>query len=651
MRSARLAAHAAAAVPDVPASDAAAWCRAAAAEATTAQGHDDAVRHLRAAVSLTRTPGGGANLELELELADALRRAGRLGEARQLYERLADLAASEGSTRSLALAALGQHECGAESQTPRATLITTLEAARAGLGKSGDRPLLARVTAALARALADGPDAKPDRAGALADEAIAVARTVDDPGLLAACLFARHDAIWGPGTAEERRDLGDEQCRVATGHAADLAFQGALCRYVALLEMGDPASAPALADVEERADATGQPVLRYLARSRRDGWDAMLGTPGVEERITETFELGTRLEVPDAFGVFVTQLVTIDVGRPDAPAAIQARQRSIGGRLMPPDYLVEERSMELLAEGDRAAAATLLSTAPPPGERTLFRWRALAAMAFGVEAGWRAGAADVCARAYDDLLPHAGELIVIGGGVSIVGPADLYLGLAAEALGEHDLAAQHFAAALTQSRVLGARPWVERLTALLEGASFPAATGAGFRLDGDVWRLEYAGTTAHLPDAKGLRDIALLLARPGQSVPAIVLAGGDAAHSTGADPVLDDAARTAYRRRIEVLDATISEARDDGDEARLASAEDERDAIIAELRAATGLAGRRRRLGDPGERARSTVTARIKEAVRRIAAVNPALAAHLRESLRTGRACVYQPSEPVNWSL
>ncbi len=648
MRSARLAAHAVAAVPAVPPEDAASWCDQAAAEATSTQAYEEAVSHLKAALTVSATSSD----EREFALADAMLRAGQLADARQRYERLAERAGDGDSARSLGLAALGLHEVGAESQTTRAPVIAALHTARSRLGATDeDRPLLARVTATLARELADGPDADPERAGSLAQEAIEIALRLDDPKVLATCLFARHDVIWGAGTAAERRDLGEELWRVATGHAPDLAFQGLLCRYVALLEMGDPGAALALDEVEGLATRTRQPVLGYMARSRRDGWSSMLGVPEVEEHIAATYELATRLEVPDGFGVYVTQLVTIDVGRGDAPTAIRARQKQVGGRLMPPDYLIEERSMELLADGDVEAAAALLSSAPPPEVRSLFRWRALAAAAFSVEAGWRSGATELCDRCYEYLLPHSGELIVIGGGVSVVGPVDLYLGLAAEACGKRDLARTHLSAALELARVLGARPWATRIAALLAQLARADQAVATFRPDGDVWRLSYAGTTAHLPDYKGLRDLAVLLANPGQQVSSIVLAGGPAEQTTGSDPVLDDTARATYRRRIEALDAAITEARTDGDEARLENAEDERDAIIAELRSATGLAGRPRRLGDPGERARSTVTARIKEALRRIEAVHPELAAHLRGSIRTGRACVYQPRETVSWRL
>ncbi|MEO7352676.1 MAG: AAA family ATPase, partial [Marmoricola sp.] len=486
MRSARLAAHAVAAVPAVPANDAALWCDRAASEATATQAYDEAVRHLQAALSLTGTTSD----ERDFALAEAMLRAGQLAEARQVYERLAARAGHEDSARRLGLAALGLHEVGAESQTTRTPVIAALATARSRLGATNeDRPLLARVTATLARELADGPDADPDRAGSLAQEAIEIALGLDDPTVLATCLFARHDVIWGPGTARERRDLGEELWRVANGQAPDFAFQGLLCRYVALLEMGDPQAALALAKVEDLAVRTRQPVLGYLARSRRDGWNAMLGVPEVEEHIAATYELATRLEVPDGFGVYVTQLVAIDIGSAGAPAAIQARKKQLGRQLMPPDYLIEERSMELLAEGDVEAAAALLSSAPPPELRSLFRWRALAAVAFTIEAAWRAGATQVCERCYDHLLPYSGELIVIGGGVCVVGPVDLYLGLASDARGKPGLARTHLNAALDLAKVLGAKPWANRITALLTQLARVDESGATFRTEGDVWRL------------------------------------------------------------------------------------------------------------------------------------------------------------------
>ncbi|MFJ6945943.1 AAA family ATPase [Streptomyces wuyuanensis] len=178
-----------------------------------------------------------------------------------------------------------------------------------------------------------------------------------------------------------------------------------------------------------------------------------------------------------------------------------------------------------------------------------------------------------------------------------------------------------------------------------------------FRREGAVWLLVYEGRTVHVPDAKGLRDLATLLATPGTDVPAVrLLAAGSgetavAARSFGGDPVLDEEAKTRYRRRLEQLDDAIDRASASGDDDRAAAYDRERAALLDELRSAAGLGGRTRRLGDEAERARKAVTARIRDTLRKLGPLHPELAAHLRASVSTGSACGYRPEQPVRWRL
>jgi len=60
---------------------------------------------------------------------------------------------------------------------------------------------------------------------------------------------------------------------------------------------------------------------------------------------------------------------------------------------------------------------------------------------------------------------------------------------------------------------------------------------------------------------------------------------------------------------------------------------------------------RSRRLGDETERARKTVTAHIRDALRRTEAAHPALGEHLRANVSTGTACSYTPDGPVSWQM
>ena len=159
----------------------------------------------------------------------------------------------------------------------------------------------------------------------------------------------------------------------------------------------------------------------------------------------------------------------------------------------------------------------------------------------------------------------------------------------------------------------------------------------------------FDGTRTHVPDGKGLHDIAVLLARPGQPVPASDLAG-TIAPSRG-EPALDRRALAEYRARLRDLDDDIADAESGHDPERAARARVERDALVAELTRSVGRGGRPRRLGDDTEKARKTVTARIHRALRLLDTHHPALAAHLRQAVHTGTTCRYEPAHPIDWEL
>ena len=109
----------------------------------------------------------------------------------------------------------------------------------------------------------------------------------------------------------------------------------------------------------------------------------------------------------------------------------------------------------------------------------------------------------------------------------------------------------------------------------------------------------------------------------------------------GADPVLDDRAKVAFKSRLDDLAGEIDDADAAGSAERAETLRSERDALIHELAAAAGLGGRDRRLGDETERARKTVSARVRDALSKIERVHPELAAHLRA------ACGWEPSVPT----
>jgi hypothetical protein len=156
-----------------------------------------------------------------------------------------------------------------------------------------------------------------------------------------------------------------------------------------------------------------------------------------------------------------------------------------------------------------------------------------------------------------------------------------------------------------------------------------------------------------LKHARGLVDLSLLLSRPGQQIFAAQLMDGPEAPGSpaSADPILDERARADIRGRLGQLDRAIAEAEESCDHDAAERGRDEREALLRELRVATGLGGRRRGLNDPQERARKAVSGRIRESIDKIRGALPELARHLDESISTGSACRYEPPSPTRWRL
>ncbi len=168
--------------------------------------------------------------------------------------------------------------------------------------------------------------------------------------------------------------------------------------------------------------------------------------------------------------------------------------------------------------------------------------------------------------------------------------------------------------------------------------------------EGATWAIAYAGATCRLRDSKGVRDLVVLLARPGEDVHCLELVGG-ADVGSAAGPAIDQQARLAYQRRIRDLQADIDDARVANDPARAERAEEEFDILVQQLSEAFGLSGRTRGTGSAAERARSAVGWRIRAAIRHAAEAHPTLGRHLENAVHTGTWCSYRPETLVTWAI
>jgi hypothetical protein len=118
-------------------------------------------------------------------------------------------------------------------------------------------------------------------------------------------------------------------------------------------------------------------------------------------------------------------------------------------------------------------------------------------------------------------------------------------------------------------------------------------------------------------------------------------------------PVLDRQALAAYRHRLAELDEELAEADSWGDAGRGRRLVAEREALLGQVAAATGLGGRRRVAGATTERARVAVRKAIAAALARISDVDPALGRLLADTVSTGTVCRYDPDpgRRVRWNL
>ncbi len=184
------------------------------------------------------------------------------------------------------------------------------------------------------------------------------------------------------------------------------------------------------------------------------------------------------------------------------------------------------------------------------------------------------------------------------------------------------------------------------------GAAAVGPDAGVFRPAGGHWEVAAAGHEAIVADSVGMVHLRRLLGQPGVAFSAAELAGGgQSVPDFSNQPLLDEQARTEYRRRVTELTDELAEAEQYADLDRESKLRLELDVLLDELERATALGGRDRVFAVPTERARTSVRKAIKRAIDRIGAQDPQLGTLLEKSLTTGASCRYDPVEgaPHRW--
>jgi len=625
---------------------------------------------------------GGLDAEAGYALWVASR--GFPGIARQLADELTDLGKHDDPVVHLALRVPST----AAFLDVDTSLIRLLEAAA---DSAADDGLRARVLARLARELL-GDASAASRRRALADAALRLAHRAADPGALADVLDARLHALWDPDGAHDRLAAGSEIIELARAAGDDRRErQGQFWRFVALMELGRVAEAEsALAAIGREAAAAGDAETTVMVTARHAMLAILRGRFDDASLLIEDVARGARrARMADADAITGTLTGAVAAERSARTDGDSAVAELLTAARRQPGHLFEATAARILCSlGREAEAGAELDRLLPralagSGPRWLGSIADLAVVAAGVRSTAAAG------RLLEALRPYRGRLVVWAGANTAWGPVSHYLGLLAAALGQTEDAIRYFEEAIDLEQQIGALPYLahslngladalavgnggddagrpleyrrrarqiaERLgmTVLLERLVRPADEWTLARDDQD-WLLEAGQERARLRDSRGLHYLRALLAAPGQDIRALdLVAGGAGLAGAGMGPVLDAAARDAYRRRVAALTARLDAADRAGDSAAAEHIEAERRALLAELRRAAGLGGRGRVVAPEAERARVNVTRTLRATIERIAPAAPHAAAHLRASIRTGQACRYQPAPggPARWHL
>jgi class 3 adenylate cyclase/tetratricopeptide (TPR) repeat protein len=422
------------------------YTRRAADRALVQLAHHEAVAYYRQALELVEMvdPNHPGRLGLLISLGEAQRWAGDPA-YRETLLAASTLAQAQGDPAAMARAALANTR-GTFSGVGIVDVerVAALEAALAVV--EGDE-LRARLQANLAAELMWAGDLGRKRA--LGDEALAIARRLDQPLVLASVLAARTAAMWDPASAHERLEISAELLELSESTEDPRFRLLALWRRLnALMELGDVAGADAAhSELQRLATELRQPVFRWFAAKvsvsrltlagQLDEAEAAAATAlsiareagQVDAEITHTVSVAGIRYAQGRLGEVVPLLADSATALPTLPllrVLLALGHCQLGQR---------DDALEALAPLRRA-----------PVEHTVFDYFAGPTAALWAEACAELGDTETAASLAEHITPHAVQMAYHP--ILWLGSFAHHLGRLATALGRPEEAEAHFATAV-----------------------------------------------------------------------------------------------------------------------------------------------------------------------------------------------------------
>ena len=288
-----------------------AFTRLAAQRAAAQVAHDEAAVLLATALDLARRSGVDAREEAELliDLGAAQRRSGDPAAHRSLldgYERARSLGVTD-----LMVAAMVEDARTAAVLEGDAGRVERLEETLARMD-AGPSPARARLLANLGFELSFTDDRA--RSTEVLDQALAMAREIDEPSDLAYVLSMRVTAFRWSDTSVERLEACTE-IEAISSRLDDPAmhFLAAFRRAQVLMFVGDtPAFRASVETMRTLVDRLGQPMMAWNAARRGAELALLEGDLDLAERsAAEMRKIGLDLEVPNAEPIYVSFVVKV----------------------------------------------------------------------------------------------------------------------------------------------------------------------------------------------------------------------------------------------------------------------------------------------------------------------------------------------------
>ncbi|MEU8351326.1 AAA family ATPase, partial [Streptomyces sp. NPDC048845] len=453
-----LAHHAHLAGPELPPDRALTLLVAAARDAGGRLAVDEVIGHLRRAHALAGAAGEPRRrIVTALDLGEQLLHEGSRAEAWRYCRDAADQARELGDADLLARVALTLHRQTDLRDPDQERLKTELLAEAHRLTAPGSAADGAD-SAALARRDESFADVLVRE---LTVRSTALARRGGDDDALEFSLWARHNAIWGPGSAPERLTLIDELIDLArrTGDQ-DMEVFAKSFRWVALLEQGDPRCLDQFHALLRLAERSGTPRARFA--STVDGAIVAAFRGGFPE--TETLLERTLAEFDHdhpqvrAMVDHVRWSALLHQGRfGELPALHRAMSESGHPH---PGLPAAVTAVELgdLDSALRHHEEVMAAAAATGGEPYPREWAPLW-LRCRAQTAALARDPELCEQARAAIAPYAGQWAVSLYGCDIQGPMALWSALLDAAQERWDDAVEGYGEALRSAARLDARPW------------------------------------------------------------------------------------------------------------------------------------------------------------------------------------------------